>query len=64
MAQIRLKLKHYAFNDEVQAFVHAVGFEVLEQLDNDQLCALNAWLQGLCEAAGMVETPFQMCVAR
>jgi hypothetical protein len=63
LAQIRLKLKHYAFSDEVQAFVHAAGFEVLEQLDNDQLCALNAWLQGLCEAAGTVEAPFHMSVA-
>ncbi|WP_411832281.1 hypothetical protein [Pseudoxanthomonas mexicana] len=44
MAQIGLKAKHYGLSDEVQAFIYAAGFRVIQELDNDQLDALNTWL--------------------
>ncbi|HEY1129604.1 MAG TPA: hypothetical protein VGF12_09390 [Roseateles sp.] len=43
-AQIGLKAKHYGLSDEVQAFVYAAGYRVIQELDNDQLDALNTWL--------------------
>lgn len=49
LAQVRLRIKHYALADEVQAFVLATGHQVLESLDVDQLSALHAWLHRLVE---------------
>ena len=44
MSQIGLKAKHYGLSDEVQAFVYAAGYRVIQEMDNDQLDALNTWL--------------------
>lgn len=49
LAQVRLRIKHYALADEVQAFVLAAGHEVLESLNTHQLVALHAWLLRMVE---------------
>jgi|GEM_PF-5518302 len=62
LAQVRLRMKHYAVTEEVQAFVLAAGHDVLESLDADQLAALNAWLARLVEGYGTDE-PFPLATA-
>jgi hypothetical protein len=57
LAQVRLRIKHYALADEVQAFVLAAGHDVLESLDVEQLVALHTWLLRLVDDIG-ADDPF------
>ncbi len=59
MAQIGLKMKHYGLQDEAQAFIYATGAAVLQELDNEQLAALNCWLAKWVEGMHYaVDSPF------
>lgn len=44
LAQIDRRARWYGLSDEVQAFVWAAGYRVIQELDNDQLDALAGWL--------------------
>ena len=44
LSQIAKNGRYYGLSDEIQAFVYAAGYQVLQELDNDQLAALHAWL--------------------
>jgi len=44
LAQIAQKGRYYGLSDEIQAFVYAANAQVIQELDNDQLGALHAWL--------------------
>lgn len=53
LTQISLKSRYYGLSEEIQAFVYAAGFHVLQELDNDQLSALLDWLIMQAERADM-----------
>ncbi|MCX7563448.1 hypothetical protein OS176_07835 [Xanthomonadaceae bacterium XH05] len=51
LTQVSLKSRYYGLCEEIQAFVYAAGFHVLQELDNDQLAALLDWLTLQAERA-------------